>query len=432
MKRTFLVMLAVLALASGCGSPLPIPLPAPGGSTALSPLRGGTPLAVGSITPATAPVSDFASLIPHLTAAGATVEQTGATANSVFKGTGHVIKVNGSEVQAFEYANAAAADADAARISSDGSKVGNSAVDWVAAPHFYRAGKLLVVYAGSDLRVINPLEFVLGRQFAGAPIRVAAGPVTATTPAPAAAPTTKPATTAAAATANCTDRAVMVQDMSIPDKTVMKPTQGLPKTWRLRNTGTCTWSTAYSLAFAKGTNMGPASDTALPASVAPGATVDLTIPITAPANAGTYRGNYQLRNAAGNLFPVTNSSDGTFWVLIVVSGSGPAATLTPVPTAGTPRIAFPTGSTGVTFNVNPPAGGAVPYLLTATAGQELHIGSSGPGLVLVLTSPGGAQLSPSSVDAQGLSVFALPQTGDYTLTFSGSANQVTIVMPAAH
>ena len=40
-------------------------------------------------------------------------------------------------------------------------------VSWVAAPHFYQTGKLIVLYVGDDTAVHNVLENVLGSQFAG-------------------------------------------------------------------------------------------------------------------------------------------------------------------------------------------------------------------------------------------------------------------------
>ncbi|NIM93557.1 MAG: hypothetical protein GTO18_07580 [Anaerolineales bacterium] len=38
---------------------------------------------------------------------------------------------------------------------------------WVGAPHFFRSGKLVVLYLGSGESLLNALEAVLGPQFAG-------------------------------------------------------------------------------------------------------------------------------------------------------------------------------------------------------------------------------------------------------------------------
>lgn len=40
-------------------------------------------------------------------------------------------------------------------------------VDWIAPPHFYKKGQLIVLYAGVNISVIHILEASLGSQFAG-------------------------------------------------------------------------------------------------------------------------------------------------------------------------------------------------------------------------------------------------------------------------
>src|SRR5512133_582347 len=44
------------------------------------------------------------------------------------------------------------------------------------------------------------------------------------------------------------DNSVFVADVTIPDNTVVTPGQAFTKTWSLKNTGTCNWSTAYKVA----------------------------------------------------------------------------------------------------------------------------------------------------------------------------------------
>ena len=78
-----------------------------------------------------------------------------------------MIKVHGEDVQVFQYADAAAADAEAAPISRNGMAVGTRKIFWVGPPHFFKQGKLLVLYVGNDDKVLKVLEAVLGRQFAG-------------------------------------------------------------------------------------------------------------------------------------------------------------------------------------------------------------------------------------------------------------------------
>ena len=75
--------------------------------------------------------------------------------------------VNGEDVQAFEFAGEVEADAIAETVSADGGSVGTSMISWIAPPHFYKAGRLIVVYVGSEGGVINILQEIMGSQFAG-------------------------------------------------------------------------------------------------------------------------------------------------------------------------------------------------------------------------------------------------------------------------
>ena len=46
-----------------------------------------------------------------------------------------------------------------------------------------------------------------------------------------------------------------VKDVTIPDGTKITGGTSFTKTWRLRNAGSCTWTTEYDLAFVKGDQM---------------------------------------------------------------------------------------------------------------------------------------------------------------------------------
>ena len=114
-----------------------------------------------------APVTDYPSLIKSLRASGAGATAVGEVDQPFFSITGLMIKVHGEDVQVFQYANAAAADAEAAPISRDGTAVGTRKIHWIGSPHFFKQGRVLVLYVGNDEKVEKTLEAVLGRQFAG-------------------------------------------------------------------------------------------------------------------------------------------------------------------------------------------------------------------------------------------------------------------------
>jgi hypothetical protein len=110
-----------------------------------------------------------------------------------------------------------------------------------------------------------------------------------------------------------------VTDVTIADDTSITPGSTFTKTWRLRNDGTCTWTTGYKLVFVDGDKMGGADELSLLANVAPQSTIDLSVDLTAPEANGTYRGNWKLRSEKGTVFGLGEEADVSFWVQIVVT-----------------------------------------------------------------------------------------------------------------
>lgn len=122
-----------------------------------------------------------------------------------------------------------------------------------------------------------------------------------------------------------------VSDVTIPDNTNMTPGQQFTKTWRVRNSGTCEWQTGFRLNFTGGEAMG-GSSVSLSSAVQPGNTADISVNLTAPNTAGTYRGNWRMANASGSYF-----GDEIFLVIVVGNATAtrtqaPAATATQTPT----------------------------------------------------------------------------------------------------
>ena len=114
-----------------------------------------------------AEVKDLGSLQKALTAAGAEVELGDSIEQPYFSVTGQILKVNGADVQVFEYESAEAMEADAALVAPDGGSVGTSMMMWMATPHFFKSGNVLVLYVGDDAAILDLLKGALGEQFAG-------------------------------------------------------------------------------------------------------------------------------------------------------------------------------------------------------------------------------------------------------------------------
>lgn len=127
---------------------------------------------------------------------------------------------------------------------------------------------------------------------------------------------------------SCVNGMAFDADVTIPDGTIFSRGQGFRKTWRVRNTGTCTWNSDYTFSLASGTSMGT-NVINIPGTVAPGQTVNLSVDLFAPNAAGNYKGNWQMKSPQGASFGQV------LWVNIrVIDGQ-------PVQPTATPRTAQP-------------------------------------------------------------------------------------------
>lgn len=114
--------------------------------------------------------------------------------------------------------------------------------------------------------------------------------------------------------ANCTNAMAFVNDVSIPDGTSFAPGKSFTKTWRVKNTGTCEWTTGYTIVFTAGDHMN-GQTTSIPKNVQPGQTVDISVNMIAPNANGNYGGYWQLRSQYGYNFGQT------LWLKIKVEGA---------------------------------------------------------------------------------------------------------------
>ena len=116
------------------------------------------------------------------------------------------------------------------------------------------------------------------------------------------------------------DAAQFLKDVTYPDGSLVTRNNSFVKIWRLKNTGTCSWTPSYALVFTSGDSMNGPSAVALAGNVNPGEYIDIPVTFTAPKKDGNYRGYWKLRNAAGALFGIGAQADTAVWVDIKVSG----------------------------------------------------------------------------------------------------------------
>ena len=221
-------------------------------------------------------------------------------------------------------------------------------------------------------------------------------------PATATSPTTpQPTNTSAPVVSGC-DQASPGNpiDVTIPDDTRMQPGQTFTKTWRLVNSGTCTWSMSYAAAFFSGEKLGASDVVFLTSTVAPGQSVDISVDMVAPVTAGTYQGYWKLKNPSDVWFGLGAGEGLPFWVKIIVASS--TTTVTPgtpgAPTATATNVIIPIGGgvilkPGDTLNLDTGAvnGGAGDdlnyviavdgfYLQPANGAKFGHFGDNPPSL----------------------------------------------------
>ncbi len=113
--------------------------------------------------------------------------------------------------------------------------------------------------------------------------------------------------------------ASFVSDVTIADGSSFMAGEIFVKTWRVKNSGSCTWSTSYKIYFLSGNAMSAPASVNFPKSVKPGETVDLSVTMVAPGNTGDYSGNWMLSAQDGTVFGVNLSSNVPLTVRIKVA-----------------------------------------------------------------------------------------------------------------
>ena len=112
--------------------------------------------------------------------------------------------------------------------------------------------------------------------------------------------------------------AQFIRDVTVMDDTAFAPDTTFVKTWRIKNTGSCSWSQDYNLEFVAGNVMGAKQSIPLPSKVGPGQTLDISVSMKSPTNKGNYRGDWMLSSPNGVRFGMGSSGTGTLYVSIKV------------------------------------------------------------------------------------------------------------------
>lgn len=111
--------------------------------------------------------NDLENLNQKLHASGTTVKRGQTISQPFFSVVGRVLIVNHEQVQVFVYKTLQRVALEASRVGKTGSPIGTSMITWIAPPHFYRSGKMIILYVGENEDIISALNKALGEQFAG-------------------------------------------------------------------------------------------------------------------------------------------------------------------------------------------------------------------------------------------------------------------------
>ena len=118
----------------------------------------------------------------------------------------------------------------------------------------------------------------------------------------------------------CTNQARFLDDLSLPDGSVVEQGADLVKRWLVANEGTCDWGPGYRLVHIGGEGLsGPEAVALFPARAGSTATWEVTL--RAPGQPGEYRSQWRAEAPDGSLF-----GDVVYVILVVELAPSPGAT----------------------------------------------------------------------------------------------------------
>ena len=94
---------------------------------------------------------------------------------------------------------------------------------------------------------------------------------------------------------------LFLEDLTVPDGTVVQPGEEIVKRWKVRNSGDCDWNSRYSLRYIAGDLMGAKERYKL-IQLQPGEEGTIEITFTAPEYVGGYYSGWQAYNAKNEPF----------------------------------------------------------------------------------------------------------------------------------
>jgi hypothetical protein len=119
-------------------------------------------------------------------------------------------------------------------------------------------------------------------------------------------------------TQDCENKAEFIDFLSMSNNSRLEPGVYFTQVWRIRNTGSCTWTPDYQFVFEDGDQMNSPDVTPLSKEVPPGQTIDISLLMRTPMEANTYTSNWMIKDPSGNLFGSGDEVTQPFSLAIIV------------------------------------------------------------------------------------------------------------------
>jgi hypothetical protein len=98
---------------------------------------------------------------------GANIFLEGPLWVSILSVRGKVYNVDSENLIVFEYTSESGALKDVSQIKGLGGIINGQQYAWQGSPHFYRIDNVIVLYVGSNQKILSYLNLVMGQQFIG-------------------------------------------------------------------------------------------------------------------------------------------------------------------------------------------------------------------------------------------------------------------------
>jgi hypothetical protein len=178
----------------------------------------------------------------------------------------------------------------------------------------------------------------------------------------------------------CTNQAALIEDISIPDGSLMTPGSRVTKTWRIQNSGTCAWTTDYiweQINYENASLKMASLAAPLVSQVAPGESLDISVELSldnAAALGSSAIAKFKLHSPEGEQF-----GDSAYALVFASPGAG----VCPV---GTPEQAT---------HINPVLG----FCFLYPAGYQVRSGETGATILSAPANSGGSEQAVPTVSA---------------------------------